>query len=322
MKKNLLFVMLVLAKTIVFSQSGSPYLTITGEQNPCPGIPYIYQLTFSGCTPGLIQLGNANDGTKISVRQGPGYTFIVTWDYITFNNGQANLSFNTTCSGGTTTYTDVYSVNIKPMPSPANLSISSTAGNSGTIFTYPSIFLGGGFYGSKFYNLTGAIGAASYSWSITNSSVFSITNYTLNEISVSSIANRPEYTILTATISSNGCSVSKSLDILSLPKYIYPLSNKFNEKQNQNKTSQIKIYPNPASQLVNIQSLITGKNFKDLSITICDLNGQVVKSYNNINLNPSTTLDISDLKNSTYYIKIYNKKEKLHFYYDKITILK
>ena len=74
-----------------------------------------------------------------------------------------------------------------------------------------------------------------------------------------------------------------------------------------NKTDElaISIYPNPASNLINISGLDNTQNFE---LEIIDVNGRVVKKYAAISNNAS--LNISSLQSGVYFLQFSNSKER------------
>ena len=69
---------------------------------------------------------------------------------------------------------------------------------------------------------------------------------------------------------------------------------------NDNDFSGIAIYPNPASDILNI------KNAENASITVFDITGKLLLSKNNISSNE--TLNVSSLTTGTYFVKVSNGK--------------
>ncbi len=66
--------------------------------------------------------------------------------------------------------------------------------------------------------------------------------------------------------------------------------------------NEIKLFPNPSQQNVNISwksKLLNG------FVELLDLNGQVTKSYKIQNA-AQTRMDVSDMQNGVYYFKVYN----------------
>ncbi len=65
--------------------------------------------------------------------------------------------------------------------------------------------------------------------------------------------------------------------------------------------NEIKLYPNPSKQFVNVlwdSKLLNG------IISLLDLNGQVAKSQPIITNISQAKLDLSDIQNGVYYIKV------------------
>lgn len=71
--------------------------------------------------------------------------------------------------------------------------------------------------------------------------------------------------------------------------------------------TQVDVYPNPASDIVNIQ---LGENWNgQTSITVTDLNGKTVLSQTNVNAsgaNNTVTMDISNLVTGVYLVRVSN----------------
>ena len=62
--------------------------------------------------------------------------------------------------------------------------------------------------------------------------------------------------------------------------------------------SRISVYPNPATDHITVS--ITGSVQKEATIMICDMTGNIVKSYTTANT--ALTLDREGLKNGMYFI--------------------
>ena len=65
-------------------------------------------------------------------------------------------------------------------------------------------------------------------------------------------------------------------------------------------TNEIKLFPNPSLQNVNVSwksKLLTGL------VQLLDLNGQVAKSLE-VQNTAQTKIDVSDIQNGVYYIKV------------------
>ncbi len=71
-----------------------------------------------------------------------------------------------------------------------------------------------------------------------------------------------------------------------------------NNKQNIN--NSISVYPNPAKNQLNILGLVDNSN-----ISICDLSGKVMKE---ISANNRGSIDITDLENGVYFVRIKSAK--------------
>ena len=77
---------------------------------------------------------------------------------------------------------------------------------------------------------------------------------------------------------------------------------------------ELNIYPNPASDYIKINSILTNNN--DVKITIVDLNGKIIKTVNKENVSAfDETINISGLPSGVYnlVVKVNNK-----IYYKKI----
>lgn len=70
----------------------------------------------------------------------------------------------------------------------------------------------------------------------------------------------------------------------------------------QSKDNMVKVFPNPASNKVNIEASVESK------IRIYDFNGKQVVSEQNINANQQESIDVSNLVPGVYMIKVYNDK--------------
>ena len=71
----------------------------------------------------------------------------------------------------------------------------------------------------------------------------------------------------------------------------------------ENTLNNIVIFPNPASSHFNINGLENGQNYE---LEIININGQIVKKYNEISNNKS--LDISNIQNGVYFLRISNSE--------------
>lgn len=69
--------------------------------------------------------------------------------------------------------------------------------------------------------------------------------------------------------------------------------------------SSIKIYPNPTNSIINILN----NNEIIVSISLCDLQGRIIKTENINNI--EAKLDISNFQTGTYFIKIKTNKETI-----------
>ena len=70
----------------------------------------------------------------------------------------------------------------------------------------------------------------------------------------------------------------------------------------QSKDNMVKVYPNPASHIVNIETSVDSK------IRMYDFNGKQVVSEQNVNANQQESIDVSKLVPGVYMIKVYNDK--------------
>jgi hypothetical protein len=77
-----------------------------------------------------------------------------------------------------------------------------------------------------------------------------------------------------------------------------PLYTGLEENETQN---NILLYPNPAKEMLYINTSIPIKQ-----MTICNLLGQEIQKYNN--LEKTSSIDISGLKEGVYFVKIYTEK--------------
>ena len=81
----------------------------------------------------------------------------------------------------------------------------------------------------------------------------------------------------------------------------YASQNPNNNLSNYNqKISELTIYPNPTKNLIFID-----KNFSDLTVSIFDLNGQIM-----LKKIVKSKIDLSQLKKGVYIIKFSDKKNK------------
>lgn len=96
------------------------------------------------------------------------------------------------------------------------------------------------------------------------------------------INNNNEVTSLTIT-APNG-------DIANYEKFIL--------KIDENTLSEIEIYPNPTTEVININPKIDTIS----KIEIYSISGQIIKSINN----PNFTIDVSDFSKGLYFLKIYD----------------
>jgi len=78
---------------------------------------------------------------------------------------------------------------------------------------------------------------------------------------------------------------------------------------NEVENYQIKMYPNPSLEVVNIQILNSSKNSKNLSFKMYDINGKLM--FSNKLTSDNYELNISSLAAGTYMLNIYDKKMKL-----------
>jgi len=78
----------------------------------------------------------------------------------------------------------------------------------------------------------------------------------------------------------------------------------------------IKIYPNPFTESINITGIDLNMN-SITDIKLLDINGRIIKSYNNVDL--PTKLNLSFLKNGVYFIQLFNDNEKIN---NRIQVLK
>ena len=80
----------------------------------------------------------------------------------------------------------------------------------------------------------------------------------------------------------------------------------FGLNDSEKNNNSIKLYPNPASQEVNILS----SGLENAKIIITDIQSKEIKTINKIN-SPSTKINISDLSKGIYFVRINNIVEKL-----------
>lgn len=66
--------------------------------------------------------------------------------------------------------------------------------------------------------------------------------------------------------------------------------------------TMVQVYPNPASSILNV--VVSA----DSKIELSDLNGKLLVAEQNVNANQKHTIDVSNLANGVYMIKIYNDK--------------
>jgi len=69
--------------------------------------------------------------------------------------------------------------------------------------------------------------------------------------------------------------------------------------------AEISIYPNPTSELVNID---IPQNYNEIDINMYDVTGKLIK--NQSNANGKVTFDVSTLATGTYYLQVINPKNK------------
>jgi len=69
--------------------------------------------------------------------------------------------------------------------------------------------------------------------------------------------------------------------------------------------AEISIYPNPTSELVNID---IPQNYNEIDINMYDVTGKLIK--NELNANGKVTFDVSALATGTYYLQVINPKNK------------
>ncbi len=70
----------------------------------------------------------------------------------------------------------------------------------------------------------------------------------------------------------------------------------------EQKEAMIQVYPNPASDILNIEVS------EDSKVQLLDLNGKQVVAEQSINANQKKTIDVSNLSAGVYMVKIYNDK--------------
>jgi hypothetical protein len=71
---------------------------------------------------------------------------------------------------------------------------------------------------------------------------------------------------------------------------------------NDAKENMIKVYPNPATDKLNVEVSVTSK------VQMLDINGKQVIAEQNVNANQKHSIDVSDLAPGVYMLKIYNDK--------------
>lgn len=76
----------------------------------------------------------------------------------------------------------------------------------------------------------------------------------------------------------------------------------------KNNVLKIQVYPNPTQDIIYLKCDIKLK--KNLNINIYNSNGQLVKSYTNLNSNNSKSIDISELSKGIYYLELINDTQK------------
>ena len=81
------------------------------------------------------------------------------------------------------------------------------------------------------------------------------------------------------------------------PSFVFEKDNLVSVEENE--FEKIKLYPNPANNVINISDL---ENISDYQIAIFDMTGKLMFEGNE-----STKIDISSFNEGVYLVKLYNK---------------
>lgn len=107
----------------------------------------------------------------------------------------------------------------------------------------------------------------------------------------------------------NGCTVTKDniyMPLCTAKQYVISPENNFIDYENKKLSDLIKIniYPNPVKYFLKIKIENTGElNVKNGSLYLCSLDGKIIINESFI-VNEYVNLDVSDLKNGLYILKI------------------
>jgi hypothetical protein len=100
--------------------------------------------------------------------------------------------------------------------------------------------------------------------------------------------------------------------------YSNSMDEKIFTKEHSVKLNEVKVYPNPANNILYI--LYDMPNVSNLKIELYDDIGKKIKEIQCNNCNGITTIDVTDVANGLYHIKI--KADNALFKVDKIIILR
>ena len=76
-----------------------------------------------------------------------------------------------------------------------------------------------------------------------------------------------------------------------------------------NKTLQVKVYPNPASEVL-ILEVLDAEVTASYTYELININGQTVEANGSLSSN-TNTIDISSYTGGTYYVKFYDAQQKM-----------
>ncbi len=202
------------------------------------------------------------------------------------NAGIASIKYTVTNANSCNAFT-TYSITVNPIPNIPSISYAI-----GTI--NPQKGVGGGFCTNKTFTLVGTPSGGS--WSSTG--VLSVTTPS----GVASTGPLPGSGSLTYTISSNGCSNSRTI----LGNIVNCAAREINNQSiNQSTNQQFTMYPNPAKSVVSLQ---VDKLIGAGSIVITDLYGKQIKMQplsmgNNL-------VNIANLSKGFYFVSVITNEGK------------
>ena len=241
-----------------------------GPVTTCNNVPS----TFTAVLPanGFTLLWTLNPANAGTVTQPTLTTAVVNWNPSFEGVVAVTVQGQNECGAGAAS--PAHSITVNALPAPVAAGITSVCKNQE--ITYSTV----------------ASSGSSYNWIVTGGSIQS--GQGSNEIMVL-WGNPGTGTVTVAETSVGGCTATSPLLSVAIDACT---------GINENKSEMLSVYPNPASDQLNI---LPGAEFKTpVEITIYNTTGQLVRQYSKVNINNTNELrfDISDLIPGIYTLRI------------------